>query len=73
MATNLEITKWLVNGRVKNTDEISSGPLSRIYPRVVQDTSLVQVHEILETEPFVAVIDSEEGKGKINHKNKNVY
>lgn len=66
MATDLEITKWLVNGRVKNSDKISSGPLNRIYPRVVRDTALVQVHEILENEPFVAVIDTDESKGKQN-------
>lgn len=63
MATDLEITKWLVNGRVKNGDNISTGPLSRIYPRVLQGTSLLQVHEILENEPFAAVIDKEGCKG----------
>lgn len=66
LATDLEVTKWLVNGRVKNEDAISSGPLNRIYPRVVEGTSLLHVHEILENEQFVAVVDSEECKGVKN-------
>lgn len=66
MARDIEIAKWLINGRVKNDDKISAGPLSRIYPRVVSSTSLLQVHEILQNEPFVAVIDSEQCKGKFN-------
>lgn len=63
LTTETEIAKWLINGRVKNGDKISSAPLSRIYPRVGEDTTLLTVHEILENEPFVAVIDSEECKG----------
>lgn len=68
MATDLDITKWLMNGRVKKTDPILSAPLSKIYTRVLEDTPLVQVHEVLEIEPFVAVIDDENFKGTVCNK-----
>lgn len=64
LATDLEITKWLINGRVRNDDKISSGPLNKIYSRVVESTPLLQVHEVLENRHFVAVVDSEDSKGK---------
>lgn len=63
MATDLDISKWLVNNRVKNEDKISSGPYNRTYPKVLKSTSLLQVQEILQEETFVAVIDSEKSKG----------
>lgn len=64
VARDVEIAKWLINGRVQSKDKISTGPLSKIYPRIVESTSLLQVHEILQNEPFVVVIDSEKCKGK---------
>lgn len=63
MATDVDIAKWLLKGRVQKADPISSAPLSQTYMKVLQDTSLVQVHEVLENEPFVAVIDNEKFKG----------